>query len=82
MSGDVDEDDLKEKRKKLDEQEKLAAIENAKLVLKKNPAIRNVGDGKISPGQTEFLQLAFSKEGIFAELNLHDGKFPGNTYLN
>ena len=74
------EEELMKKRNKLDEEEKSSTIEHAKQILKKNPGIRNVGEGKFSPSHRDYLQTSFSKGGCFADLKFYDGKFPGKIF--
>ena len=74
------EEELMKKRSKLDEEEKSSTIEHAKQILKKNPGIRNVGEGKFSPSHRDYLQTSFSKGGCFADLKFYDGKFPGKIF--
>ena len=79
-SCDKDNEELMKKRSKLDEEEKSSTIEHAKQILKKNPGIRNVGEGKFSPSHRDYLQTSFSKGGCFADLKFYDGKFPGKIF--
>ena len=57
-----------------------SSLEKAKLKLAKDPARRKVTLGKnckVPPPDRLFMQESFSDGGIFSELKLHDGKFPG-----
>ena len=73
------------KRLKLDEAGKKACLEKAKLKLRKDPASRNVTLGKnckVRPADRVYMQEAFSKDGVFSDLKLFIGKFPGIFTIN
>ena len=86
--GDIDDqtqasevpEDVARKRLKLDQEGLKSSLEKAKLKLTKDPTKRNVTMGKnckVSPTDKHYMQNAFSKDGVFASLQLHSGKFPG-----
>ena len=73
-------EEVVKKRRKLDQEGLKSSLEKAKLKLAKDPARRKVTLGKnckVPPPDRLFMQESFSDGGIFSELKLHDGKFPG-----